>query len=91
MFSIAYHQCRWNYESSADVLNVVANYDIFDIPLDTMWLDIDYTDDKKYFTWDRINFPDPLDLIATLNSTGRRLTFIKASVQLLLEVFAPAL
>lgn len=76
MFSIAYHQCRWNYESSADVLNVVDNYDIFDIPLDTMWLDIDYTDEKKYFTWDRTNFPDPLGLISTLNSTGRRLTFI---------------
>ncbi|KAJ6649262.1 Neutral alpha-glucosidase AB, partial [Pseudolycoriella hygida] len=76
MFSIAYHQCRWNYENSSDVLNVVSNYDLFDIPLDTMWLDIDYTDDKKYFTWDRVHFPDPLGLIATLNSTGRRLTFI---------------
>lgn len=76
MFSIAYHQCRWNYENSSDVLNVVANYDIFDIPLDTMWLDIDYTDDKKYFTWDKTNFPDPLALINTLNSTGRHLTFI---------------
>lgn len=76
MFSIAYHQCRWNYESSSDVLNVVANYDLYDIQLDTMWLDIDYTDDKKYFTWDRTNFPDPLGLIRTLNSTGRRLTFI---------------
>ncbi len=67
MFSIAYHQCRWNYENSSDVLNVVANYDIFDLQLDTMWLDIDYTDDKKYFTWDRLNFPDPLGLIDTLN------------------------
>lgn len=76
MFSIAYHQCRWNYESSADVLNVVENYDLYDIQLDTMWLDIDYTDEKKYFTWDRTNFPDPLGLIQTLNSTGRRLTFI---------------
>lgn len=76
MFSIAYHQCRWNYENTSDVLNVVANFDIFDIQLDTMWLDIDYTDEKKYFTWDRTNFPDPLGLIATLNSTGRRLTFI---------------
>lgn len=76
MFSIAYHQCRWNYVSSSDVLDVVSNYDKFDIPLDVMWLDIDYTDEKKYFTWDKVNFPDPLGLIDTLNSTGRRLTFI---------------
>lgn len=76
MFSIAYHQCRWNYENTSDVLNVVANYDIFDLQLDTMWLDIEYTDEKKYFTWDRTNFPDPLGLIESLNSTGRRLTFI---------------
>lgn len=76
MFSIAYHQCRWNYENSTDVINVVANYDKYEIPLDTMWLDIDYTDDKKYFTWDRTNFPDPIGLIQTLNETGRRLTFM---------------
>jgi mannosyl-oligosaccharide alpha-1,3-glucosidase len=52
LFTLAYHQCRWNYISQQDVLEVVANFDKFEIPLDTMWLDIEYTDQKKYFTWD---------------------------------------
>ena len=29
------------------------------IPCDAIWLDIEYTEDKKYFTWDHKTFPNP--------------------------------
>ena len=26
---------------------------------DSIWLDIEYSNEKRYFTWDNKNFPDP--------------------------------
>ena len=53
LFSIAYHQCRWNYNDEADALGVHAKFEELDFPYDVLWLDIEHTDGKKYFTWDR--------------------------------------
>ncbi len=76
LYTLAYHQCRWSYYTQEEVLEVVRGYDEYEIPLDTMWLDIDYTDGKRYFTWNYTAFPDPLEMISTLNSTGRHLIHI---------------
>jgi alpha 1,3-glucosidase len=40
-FSIGYHQSRWSYYSADDVSLVNLRFDIFDIPYDVIWLDID--------------------------------------------------
>lgn len=48
MFALAYHQCRWNYNDEEDVRSVEEAFDRNDIPLDVIWLDIEYTDRKKY-------------------------------------------
>lgn len=76
MFAIGYHQCRWNYNDEQDVAQVAAKFDEHDIPMDTMWLDIEYTDAKKYFTWDHQKFPHPVEMMKNLSSIGRHLTFI---------------
>lgn len=34
--SLAYHQCRWNYNDEKDVTTVSENYDVHDIPMDTV-------------------------------------------------------
>lgn len=75
-FAIAYHQCRWNYNDQEDVLNVDAKFDEHDIPMDVMWLDIEHTDGKKYFTWDGRKFPDSVGMIEKLASKGRKLVTI---------------
>ncbi|XP_032084957.1 neutral alpha-glucosidase C isoform X2 [Thamnophis elegans] len=59
LFSLGYHQCRWNYEDEDDVEKVDAGFDTFDIPYDVIWLDIEHTDGKRYFTWDKKRFPNP--------------------------------
>ena len=41
LFAIGHHQCRWNYISQTDVLEVSAKFDDADIPLDVIWLDIE--------------------------------------------------
>ncbi|XP_031625087.1 neutral alpha-glucosidase AB-like isoform X1 [Contarinia nasturtii] len=74
--ALAFHQSRWNYNDEKDVLNVSKHFDIHDIPMDTMWLDIEYTEEKKYFTWDPQTFPHPLEMIGNLTESGRHLTII---------------
>lgn len=34
--ALAYHQSRWNYNDEKDVTTVSANFDIHDIPMDTV-------------------------------------------------------
>lgn len=75
-FTLGYHQCRWNYNDEDDVRTVVEKLDEHDFPVDVMWLDIEYTDGKKYFTWDPIKFKNPLVMQHNLTSTGRRLVVI---------------
>ncbi|KAL0274187.1 UNVERIFIED_CONTAM: hypothetical protein PYX00_006669 [Menopon gallinae] len=76
MFSLAYHQCRWNYNDQDDVQNVAQGFDDHDIPMDVMWLDIEHTDGKKYFTWDPVRFPNPLEMTKNLTEKGRKLVVI---------------
>ncbi|MCJ1385410.1 hypothetical protein MMC17_008533 [Xylographa soralifera] len=75
-FAIAYHQCRWNYVTDEDVKDVDRKFDRSNIPYDVIWLDIEYTDGKKYFTWDSHTFPDPIGMGKQLDSHNRKLVAI---------------
>lgn len=75
-FAIGYHQCRWNYVSDDDVRDVDRKMDKFKIPYDVIWLDIEYTDGKKYFTWDENMFKDPTGMGNQLDEHGRQLVVI---------------
>ncbi|KAL1786476.1 neutral alpha-glucosidase C [Sigmodon hispidus] len=76
LFSLGYHQCRWNYEDEQDVKAVDAGFDEHDIPYDVMWLDIEHTEDKKYFTWDKKRFENPRRMQELLRSKRRKLVVI---------------
>lgn len=76
LFSLAYHQCRWNYRDEADVSEVHAKFEELDFPVDVIWLDIEHTDGKRYFTWDAHKFPTPVKMIENLKATGRRMVTI---------------
>lgn len=75
-FAIAYHQCRWNYISDDDVREVDRKFDKHHIPYDIIWLDLEYTNEKKYFQWDPHTFPDPLGMQAQLDSHLRKLVVL---------------
>ncbi|OWB55681.1 hypothetical protein B5S28_g1557 [[Candida] boidinii] len=76
IFSIGYHQSRWNYNDETDVLSINSKMDQFGFPYDAIWLDIEYTDDKKYFTWKKDSFPNPDKMVSKLEETGRNLIVI---------------
>lgn len=76
-FALGYHQSRWNYVNSRDVLTVNQDFDQHHMPYDTLWLDIEHQDNKKTFTWDSFKFPDPLRMSQELQKSGRHLVTIK--------------
>ncbi|KAM3594386.1 uncharacterized protein V6R79_006984 [Siganus canaliculatus] len=76
LFALGYHQSRWNYNDEADVKAVDAGFDRHGIPYDVIWLDIEHTDGKRYFTWDSALFPDPVGLQRHLEKKKRKLVVI---------------
>uniref|UniRef100_A0A8H7KB70 alpha-glucosidase n=1 Tax=Bionectria ochroleuca TaxID=29856 RepID=A0A8H7KB70_BIOOC len=74
--AIGYHQCRWNYISDDDVKDVDRKMDRFKIPYDVIWLDLEYTDDRKYFTWEPHSFADPIGMGKQLQEHGRGLVLL---------------
>ena len=76
MFSLGYHQCRWNYRDENDVKEVDQGFDEHDIPYDVLWLDIEHTDGKRYMTWDKSVFPTPERMINDIASRGRKMVTI---------------
>ncbi|OUS47026.1 glycosyl hydrolases family 31-domain-containing protein [Ostreococcus tauri] len=76
LFSLGYHQCRWNYRDENDVKEVDKGFDEHDIPYDVLWLDIEHTDGKRYMTWDKAVFPTPQRMIEDLSSRGRKMVTI---------------
>ncbi|KAM8938957.1 neutral alpha-glucosidase AB isoform 1-T1 [Pelodytes ibericus] len=75
-FSLGYHQCRWNYNDEEDVRNVDSGFDEHELPYDVIWLDIEHTDGKRYFTWDPHKFPTPKDMLTKLKDKRRKMVTI---------------
>ncbi|XP_075857935.1 neutral alpha-glucosidase AB isoform X1 [Microcebus murinus] len=76
LFSLGYHQSRWNYRDEADVLEVDQGFDDHNLPCDVIWLDIEHADGKRYFTWDPSRFPQPRTMLEQLASKRRKLVTI---------------
>lgn len=73
LFAFGYQQSRWGYKNEADILAVRDGYNKYDIPLDTIYLDIDYMERFKDFTVSKEAFPNFKDLIAALKREHLRL------------------
>ncbi len=58
LWAFGYGQSRWSYCSEEEVRQVVKNYRENHIPLDSVYLDIDYMERYKDFTVDQERFPD---------------------------------
>lgn len=57
-FSFGFHMSRWGYKTTNEIREVMKNLDDSLIPHDSIWLDLDHTDDKHYFTFHPHNFKD---------------------------------
>ncbi|KAI0905730.1 glycoside hydrolase family 31 protein [Ustulina deusta] len=56
-WTFGYHQCRWGYQNWSVVEEVVDNFAKNEIPLETIWTDIDYMNAYRNFENDPDRFP----------------------------------
>jgi alpha-glucosidase len=70
LWALGYHQCRWSYYPEARVREVAQMFRDLQIPCDSIYLDIDYMDGFRCFTWDEQHFPNPKRLIDDLRDMG---------------------
>lgn len=57
-FAFGFGQSRWGYRTAEDFRNVVKGYRENHIPMDMLYMDIDYMDHYKDFTVNEEEFPD---------------------------------
>lgn len=57
-FAFGFGQSRWGYTTAEDFKNVVKQYRENHIPMDMLYMDIDYMEGYKDFTVNKENFPD---------------------------------
>ena len=62
LWALGYQQCRWSYFPDSRVKEIADSLRINKIPSDVIWMDIDYMDNFKVFTFDKEKFPDPKGL-----------------------------
>ena len=74
-WALGYHQSRYSYMSSEEVLNVAKAFREKGIPCDAIHLDIDYMEGYRVFTWSS-NFSEPKKLAKELRKLGNRLVTI---------------
>jgi alpha-glucosidase len=76
MWSLGYHQCRWFSYTQDLVEEIAQRHRDNDIPCDALWLDIEYMDGYRVFTWDSERFPNPREMLKRLADQGFRVITI---------------
>ena len=69
-WALGYHQCRWSYYPESKVKEIAEGFRSRNIPCDAIYLDIDYMDGYRCFTWNKKYFPDPKRMIKELSAIG---------------------
>ncbi|KAL1935041.1 hypothetical protein VTP01DRAFT_4181 [Rhizomucor pusillus] len=74
LWMLGWHHCRYGYKDIDEVEWVIDGYKKANIPLETAWIDIDYMDRRKDFTFDPVNFPEDrmIALSKSLHSNGQK-------------------
>lgn len=70
MWALGFHQCKWSYYPEKEVREITSKFRELSLPCDAIYLDIDYMDGFRCFTWDENKFPQPSKMIADLKEKG---------------------
>ena len=69
-WTLGFHQCRWQYNSTEKMEAAYNRTMEAGIPLDAQWTDIDIMDRRLDFTWDKENFAGLPEFIDSLHEKG---------------------
>lgn len=82
-WAFGYQQSRWSYMNEDEIRNVVRKHKENNLPLDAVYLDIDYMEKYKDFTVSNERFPDFKKFVEKMRSQGIRLVpIIDAGVKI---------
>lgn len=70
MWALGYHQCKWSYYPESRVREVASTFRKYQIPCDGIYLDIDYMEGFRCFTWNKEYFPNPKKMVSDLEKDG---------------------
>lgn len=70
IWALGYQQCRYSYEPADRVREVARNFRERSLPCDVIWMDIDYMDGYRCFTFDKHAFAEPHRLNGDLHAQG---------------------
>lgn len=75
-WTLGYHQSRFSYGTEQRVREIADTFRAKNIPCDVIWMDIDYMDGYRVFTFNQENFPDPRALNDDLHKKGFRAVYM---------------
>lgn len=67
-WALGYQQCRFSYTTEQRVREIADTFRLKQIPCDAIWMDIDYMEGFRVFTFNKNNFPHPKQLNADLHA-----------------------
>ena len=70
LWSLGYQQCRFSYVPDTRIKNIADTFRLKNIPCDVIWMDIDYMERFKVFTFDPLKIPDPKGVNDYLHKKG---------------------
>ncbi|MFC6102918.1 glycoside hydrolase family 31 protein [Olivibacter domesticus] len=70
LWALGFHQCRWSYYPESKVIEIAEGFRKRNIPCDAIYLDIDYMDGYRCFTWNKHYFSNPKKMIKSLADNG---------------------
>jgi alpha-glucosidase len=70
LWALGYHQCKWSYYPESVVKNLAQGFRERRIPCDALYLDIDYMEGFRCFTWSKSHFPEPKRMVQELLEDG---------------------
>lgn len=76
LWALGYHQCRYSYFPEARVREVAGEFRARKIPCDVIWMDIDYMEGFRCFTFSKERFPNPRKLNVDLHKKGFRTIYM---------------
>ncbi len=70
LWTLGYHQCKWSYYPESKVKEITKKFRDLKIPCDAIYLDIDYMEGFRCFTWNKEYFPNPKKMVKELADDG---------------------
>ncbi|MFT9266709.1 glycoside hydrolase family 31 protein [Oenococcus sp.] len=76
LWTLGYQQSRWSYAPEKRLEEIADDFREKGIPCDVLYLDIDYMDGYRVFTWDDKKFPDHEQMLKRLKDKGFKVVTI---------------